>query len=305
MDFEILLDDLFLNIDPSCDVDPAENKFLLSIINDFEGGDWRYSKFQNFIWDNIAETSLSYRERRSLVDQSHSALVAAAQNLRLTDSDDDIGKGSELAEIVLYGIMKRHFNALPVVPKIFYKQNAQDNAKGADSVHILLDKDGDFSLWLGEAKFYSNIEDSRLPSIVTSIFNSLQPDKLKKENAIITNLSDLDDLEIGDTVRSAIKAALSPKSSLDELKPKLNVPILLLHECMITSACTQMTDEYKQEVIEFHRDRAKAYFSKMIAGLGGVFLYEKIKFHVILFPVPNKKAIVDKFVANVAHYKGQ
>ena len=58
-------------------------------------------------------------------------LIEAAKNLRLTDIDgDDPGKGSEIAEIALYGIMHHHFGALPVVPKIFYKQNVQDNAKG-------------------------------------------------------------------------------------------------------------------------------------------------------------------------------
>ena len=49
-------------------------------------------------------------------------------------------EGSELAEILLYGIMHHHYKALPVVPKIFNKQNSNDNAKGADSVHIVLEK---------------------------------------------------------------------------------------------------------------------------------------------------------------------
>ena len=80
-------------------------------------------KFQSFVWDNIAETALSYQEREILNSQPHSMLIESAKNLRLTDADKDIGKGSELAEIVLYGIMKHKYKAFPVVPKIFYKQN--------------------------------------------------------------------------------------------------------------------------------------------------------------------------------------
>lgn len=133
VDFEILIDDFFLNIKSDSDINPASRKKVLSVINDFQDGKWRYSKFQSFIWDNIAETSLSYKERLALVDRSHSSLVEAAKKLRLTDlNKDQDGQGSELAEIILYGIMKHHYNALPVVPKIFYKQNPQDNAKGAD-----------------------------------------------------------------------------------------------------------------------------------------------------------------------------
>jgi hypothetical protein len=33
-------------------------KNILSLVNDFENGNWRYDKFQNYIWDNIAETAL-------------------------------------------------------------------------------------------------------------------------------------------------------------------------------------------------------------------------------------------------------
>ncbi|WP_122582755.1 HamA C-terminal domain-containing protein, partial [Pseudomonas viridiflava] len=124
-------------------------------------------------------------------------------------------------------IMKHKYNALPVVPKIFYKQNAQDNAKGADSVHIVLEGDDDFSLWFGEAKFFNSIEDSRLPSIITSVGNSLKTDKLKKENSIITNIADIDLLEINDQLKKKIKDSLSHQASIDTLKPKINIPILL------------------------------------------------------------------------------
>lgn len=105
--------------------------------------------------DNIAQTGLSAEDRDNLYCESpYTTLTESVKNLRLVDTDN--GQGSEIAEIVLYGIMRYYYGALPVVPKIFYKQNANDNAKGADSVHIVLDDRGDFTLWLGEAKFYCN-----------------------------------------------------------------------------------------------------------------------------------------------------
>jgi hypothetical protein len=304
MDFEILIDESFLAVCREDDLNPIENKNVLSLINDFEDGQWRYKKFENFIWDNISETALSYEERECLVNQSHSTLTAAAQNLRLTDKEKDISKGSELAEIVLYGVMKHHYGALPVVPKIFYKQNAQDNAKGADGVHIVIE-DGDFSLWFGEAKFYNSIEDARLSSIVTSVGNSLKTDKLKKENSIITNVSDIDGLIDDEHLKNEIKAALSNKNSIDQLKPKIHIPIFILHECELTEKCNSLSDEYRNSVIECHKDRANSYFKKQINSIGGDFGYGDVKFHIILFPVPNKDRIVEKFVKNVEHYKEQ
>ena len=304
--FEILIDDSFANTNTDCTITPVDNKRVLSIINDFEDGKWRFQEFQNFIWDNIAETSLSFKERECLVDKSHSLLTSAAQSLRLTDKDGDISKGSELAEIILYGIMKHHYKALPVVPKIFYKQNPQDNAKGADSVHIVIENDGaDFSIWFGEAKFYNSIEDARLGVIIESVENSLLTDKIKKENSIITNVEDINYL-IGDEVlRNKITKALALKESIDHLKPKLHIPILLLHECEITKVQTTLTDDYKNKLIEYHKQRSESYFKKQIKKFGALHMYSEIHFHVILLPVPNKKEIVDKFVSIADFYKKQ
>lgn len=302
MIFEVLIDDLFINVNTDQNLSPIENKRLLSLINDFENGEWRHSKFQNFIWDNIAETSLSHRERNSLIN--HSLLTAAAKSLRLTDKKDDISEGSELAEIVLYGIMKHHFNAISAVPKIFYKQNSQDNAKGADSVHITI-TDDDFLIWFGEAKFYNNIEDARLGSIVKSVQASLKPDKLKRENSIIINVSDIDYAITSETLRDKIKKSLSPQESIDNILPKINIPILILHECAITKTQKTLSEEYKQEIIYHHKQRAQAYFKKQIRAIGSTFQYSEIKFHIILFPVPSKEQIVKKFISNVTHYKEQ
>jgi hypothetical protein len=303
MDFEILINDAFTAINSDKTLTPVANKSVISMINNFEDTEWRYNHFQNFIWDNIAETSLSHKERESLVNNHHSLLTYAAKNLRLSDKSGDISKGSEIAEIVLYAIMKHHFNALPVVPKIFYKQNAQDNAKGADSVHIIIENGNDFSIWFGEAKFYNNIEDARIYEIITSVENSLLTEKIKKENSIITNVSDIDLLIDDENLRNAIKASLSPRESIDLIKPKLHIPILLLYECEITQKQNTISDAYKSDLIDYHKNRAESFFKKQINKLGKLPHYSEIKFHLILFPVPLKKTIVDRFVSMADFYK--
>ncbi len=305
MDFEILINDDYLNLVQNTELTPVDNKTVLSLVNDFEDEKWRREKFENFIWDNIALTALSAQEREKLTGKSGSTLREAAKNLRLTDKEGDIGKGSELAEIVLYGIMHNYYKALPVVPKIFYKQNTQDNAKGADSVHIVLEGDNGFSLWFGEAKFYNSIENARLSSVVESVENSLKTEKLKKENSIITNMADVDRLVENKDLVAKIKLALSPDNSMDNIKPILHIPILLLHECTLTAKAKEMDDEYRKEICKYHLDRATAYFKKQIEALvGKVVKYSSIKFHIILFPVPDRKKLIDRFSNAVAHHKG-
>lgn len=304
MDFEILINDHYLNLVQGTELTPVDNKTVLSLANDFEDEKWRRRKFNSFVWDNIALTALTVQEREKLAGKSDSTLREAAMNLRLTDKEDDKGKGSELAEIVLYGIMHHHYKALPVVPKIFYKQNVQDNAKGADSVHIVIEGDDAFSLWFGEAKFYNSIEDARLASIVKSVGNSLLTEKLKKENSIITNMAEVDRLVENKALAAKIKLALSPDNSMDNIKPILHIPILLLHQCSITAGTKEMNDEYRAKLREQHLDRATAYFKRQIETLADkVSKYSSIKFHIILLPVPDRQELVDQFTKAVSFYK--
>lgn len=296
MKFEIIVNDIFDNLKLDTTLTPAKNKKVLGLLNDYENGSWRFDKFQNFIWDNIKETALSQSERKALIDKGEGSVLSdSAKNLRLIETTN--ARGSEIAEIALYGIMKKHYSALPIVPKIFYKQNKKDEAKGADSVHIVVESDNRFSLWFGESKFYNSIENARLDEIVKSVNDSISLDKLKKENSIITNLSDINDFEeISDDLKMKIKASLAQDVSIDKIKPILNIPILLLYECDETKKETSLTDDYKKKIIDIHKDRATAYFKKQIEQCKSVHLYDKINFHIILFPVADKEKIVDTFI---------
>lgn len=305
MKFEVLVNSIFDDVKLDDTLAPTDNKSVLGIINDFENGEWRFEKFQKFVWNNIKETALSHSERKALLlDGESSILTDSAKNLRLVEATDAIGRGSEIAEIVLYGIMKNHYSALPIVPKIFYKQNRKDEAKGSDSVHIVVEPDDNFSLWFGESKFYNSIENTRLDTIVDSVKDSISLEKIKKENSIVTNLSDINDFEeISDNLREKIKRSLSQEESVDTIKPILNIPILLLYECEQTKNGSTLSDEYKKGIIEYHKDRATQYFKKQIAKCNDVHLYEKIKFHIILFPVADKNRIVDKFIEIAKVYR--
>jgi len=98
---------------------------------------------------------------------------------------------------------------------------------------------------------------------------------------------------------------LKSKTLIDNKKPNLYIPILLLYECSKTKGCIELTDKYKNDIIAYHKDRAQSYFSKQISKIGTIHKYSDITFHLNFFPVPDKKAIVDKFISNIEHYKNQ
>lgn len=304
MDFDVLVSDDFLNICENDKIVIKDNKKIVSFINDFEDGKWRSSKFFNFIWNNIAETALNQKEREALFDKSQEKLIESAKKLRLSDPTDKIGRGSEIAEIMLYAIMKHHYGALPVVPKIYYKQNSQDNAKGADSVHIIVDGN-DYSLWFGEAKFFSSLDEQNFYQITNSLNEALKKEKLKKENSIITGLSDLNGLGIEKDLVDRIIKDLSPRNSIDNIKNIINVPIMIIHGCEITEQTTFFDEEYISKIKSIYCEKANRYFLSQYNKLRDVPFYHLIKFHLILFPVPNKDKIVDRFIKNIEYYKAE
>ena len=54
----------------------------------------------------------------------------------------------------------------------------------------------------------------------------------------------------------------------------------------------QLWEEYKNAIVEKHKDRATSYFKKQIKKLKTIPHYDWIQFHLILFPVPKKDDIV-------------
>ena len=292
--FQVIIDCPFKDITKDTTLTPIDNKYSLCMLNDFEDGKWNIEAFHDFIWDNIAQTALNKEEREALGGRPSTLLKRAAKNLRITDKEVS---GGEIAEILLYSIMKHHYKALPIVPKIYYKQNANDFAKGADSVHIVIEGENCFSFWLGEAKFYNKLENARLDKVVESVHDTLTSNKIKKENSIILGVKDLEELEIPETLLSKIKSLLDKDTSLDKLKPHLHVPILLLHECEITSKTKLINEEYLNDIKEQYADRATTYFKKQIEKCKkDIFMYSDICFHLMLIPVPNKEEIVNMFV---------
>jgi len=129
--FDVVVDDVLHNLLED-DIDP-KNKALLSLVNSFENGVWRRVIFERFIWDNIKETALSETEKSALIGSEQSIISRSADALRLLEGDE---KGGEIGEILLYGVMKKYYSALPVVPKIFYKQNTN---KGTLPFYISLE----------------------------------------------------------------------------------------------------------------------------------------------------------------------
>lgn len=293
MEFEALLDG---NL--------SDKYHYIKFVNDYEDGEWRYEKLQNFIGDSLLLTALSEKERSALIADLKIETIRTESIKKLrTGLLKNKAEGSELGEICLYGIMRSHYNALPIVPKIFYKQNSNDYAKGADSVHLIL-TDSDFEIWLGESKFYNDL-DKAFSAALDSILEMLDTDKLKKESSIITNLSELSyfrNEKLTKNMIESINKILSFNSSIDELKKRLHIPIFLMYECSLTKKSTDL-NMCRSELKKVSFDKIEKYKLQLEKKLEVIYNFHEICFHVILFPIPEKEPIRQWFIEDFSKGK--
>lgn len=274
----------------------SDKYYHITFVNDYEDGKWRYQKLQDFIGDSLLLTALSEKERSALIADFRVETIRTESIKKLRKGINGKAEGSELGEICLYGVMKNHYNALPIVPKIFYKQNVNDYAKGADSVHLIV-TETDFEIWLGESKFYKSL-DKALSEALQSVLEMLSTDKLKKENSIITNTSDLNYIKHDKLTKEKLEIInniLSFNSSIDEFKKRLHIPIFIMHECDVTKSSTNL-DMCRNDIESLHIEKISNYKNTIERKLGHIFNFKEICFHIILFPIPEKEPIRNWFI---------
>lgn len=124
------------------------------------------------------------------------------------------------------------------------------------------------------------------------------------ESCLILGYKDLDICVNNTNLSDRIKACLSLNTSLDEIKKVLHIPIMFLHECDLTNSANALSEAFKTSLISKHKSCALSFFKKLNEqqrtfkdedGDTGIYLFDAISFHLILFPVPNKESIITKF----------
>lgn len=276
------------------------NERQVGLLGPLDGGQWSNDLFDAFIRENL-KYAASTPEEWAAVISPEEKIRKIAKRVRICEGKS---KASELAEICLYGIMREYYHALPAVAKIYYKQNVNDTVKGADSVHVVLEDEGRFSLWYGESKFYQKITDTKIQTIVGSVKDMLDPDKMTKENELILGVSALRSIIKDDFLYQRIKSMLSHEGLPAELCAILHIPILLLYQDAQVFDQGPITEEARRNVRANMERITKQYFDEQIKNLGTHQQYSQICFHLILFPIPNKAVVADRFNRGMTILRG-
>ena len=176
---------------------------------------------------------------------------------------------------------------------------------GFDSVHLTIENQ-ECHLWLGESKLYDNLNGA-ITNVIKSIKDNLSDEIILNEARIITNPHELDNLaehhNIQTNTLTSFKQIINGNIKLDRLKGILHVPISIIYDCDHTKSIEEITDDYKTMIKNFHKKKGNK-ISEEIKKLSNEIAYiDRIKFHIILFPVPDKKEIVSKINQIFESYK--
>lgn len=241
----------------------------------YERGEWRNQQLADHLMDWLPEFALTASECATLGHQNATKLMRSAAR-RVYDSDKFRNRG-EFGEILLHIAIRQVFDSLPAVSKIYYKSANNDTVKGFDAVHVVGPPD-DLELWLGEAKFYTEISRA-ISDVVTELQTHTETNYLRDEFALIVNKIDpkWPHAEV-------LRKLLQPEVSLDEVFQRVRIPVLLTYDspCIAEhEACdTTYVKAFEQEI------------SKHYATFAGRDIPKEVLVHLFLLPLQRKDALV-------------
>ncbi len=260
---------------------PANKRGHSGVFCDYESGDWNYRQFVSWISEHIMSFALSPKELVDLGDRNITEKIERAAS-NVYGRKNKIERRGEIGELILHGLVRDIFGTKPLISKLYFKTAPGETVKGADCVHVV-EVDGEIeSLWLGEAKFYKD-GDAGVTAAVASVKDMLMRFKDRQEFVVIRN-----HLDGSDPIMQKAEQLLSDAVSLDKIKAKITIPILVTYESEVTQRHTADSSTFREELGE----EIAPFISKYIEDAADV---EEVELHIFLMPLKNKADLVSLF----------
>lgn len=242
----------------------------------YEETKWRYDEFSEYLIEWLPEFALNYTNLTQINHaNSRRFLKQAAKTVYQTDKYRNRG---EFGELILHALIRFLFNSQPVISKIFFKTAANDTVKGFDAVHLVA-KGDNLELWLGEAKFFQDIN-SAIKEVISELKQHCQRNYLREEFILISNKID-SNWEYADR----LKKLFSSRNSLDIIFSKICFPVLLTYESGTVRNSKSITEEFITKLRKELYDNYNIFINNLSQ--------LSIKVHLILLPLDDKKQLVD------------
>lgn len=160
----------------------------------------------------------------------------------------DARSRGEAGELLLHASCRQEFKTTQLVARLYYKSSQDEQIHGFDCVHFRKNPDGKVELWLGEAKFYSSVDDA-IAKARKSIKGHLDRGFLEAQKTLILPKIENEDANLAREVQHL----LHRNTPIDDLVASMIVPVLIACDSVAVSEAKSLTAEYlqgaKQEMI--------------------------------------------------------
>ncbi|MBR6832691.1 MAG: DUF1837 domain-containing protein [Fibrobacter sp.] len=243
--------------------------------SDYESGKWRVKDFAEYLIEWLPEFALKFSEYANFNGATGKRLLKkAANHVYTTIKKENRG---EFGEILLHALIREFFDSKPAVSKVFYKTSANDTVKGFDAVH-LVEIDDDYEIWLGEAKFYSDYK-SAISDVVAEIHQHLEAGFLRNEFMFVEGK-----IDNAWELSPKFKELISDRVSLDEIRKRICIPILITYNTDVYSKHTEFNESFEKDIAN-ECNAAFRFLEQKCQGLN-------IKLHVFLVPLADKQELI-------------
>ena len=252
---------------------------LYGLCAGFENGEWRKEQMVKHILKCVPEFALPYSEYKSINYENTIEMTRIAfHNIYNTDKYQSRG---EIGELLLHCVLKDINKTIPVISKIYFKDSANDTVKGFDSVHVV-NKGIDLELWLGEVKFYSDINKA-INDVSKELIEHTKAIFLRGEFLAITNKIDKNWPH-----KDKLLKLIDPNTSLDEIFSRACIPVLLTYDSKTIAQFDNHCDEYFKAIRNEFRRLYKTFSKKITDKI-------PLTVHLYLIPLKTKKELVECF----------
>lgn len=257
-----------------------------SIHCDYESGKWFYDQLIQWMKKHIPGYALSPKELKNIRPEQIIELTERATKL-IYGRAAKVDRRGEIGEIILHGLICEIYKTSPLISKVFHKSARSDTVKGFDCVHVIIENDEIESLWLGEAKFYTEISGA-ITEAIASIKDITEAVRLRDEFMLISN-----DIDADDAVGQKALKLLDKGTSLDDITKKICIPVLLTYESEAVGNHSSISDDFQSEL--------DAEVTKHLTKFNELAVDIEIDIHVFIFSVGQKQEIISRFDT---HLKG-
>ena len=220
----------------------------------FESRQWRKDQLVDYLFEYLPEFALTYSELENITRDN---IVAKIRQVATSIYQSEKFKNrGEFGELLLHAIIREMYNTIPAISKIYYKDGPNETVKGFDAVHVVV-TEKTLELWLGEVKFYSNIN-TAISDVIEELRQHIIVRYVRNEFMAITNKID-DKWPYADR----LKTLLHPNISLDDVFSNTCIPVLLTYDSKTLAKYNNKCEEYIQEITNEFQSIHKNFCDKL------------------------------------------